>query len=82
LESAFVAALPKPRKTGLKQSEWAKSLERFNIDAKAIRSKHKLGVVGRAVVAYRLQKRLIERGYPADVVRQLLFAMILNAFVG
>ncbi len=43
---------------------------------------YRLGPVGRAVVAYRLQPRLLAMGYAPDVVRQILFSMVLHAFVG
>lgn len=83
LEEAFVRAIPKAKKNRVpSEADWALALEKFNAEARVIRAKFHLGVIGRAVAAYRLQPRLIARGYAPDVVRQLLFSMILSAFVG
>ena len=83
LESAFVGVLPSgKRRKPPTQAEWTTALERFNAEARLIRNQFHLGMIGRAVVAYRLQQRLMASGYPADVVRQLLFSMVLSAFVG
>lgn len=82
LEEAFVRSVPVGKKKPPSQAEWALALEKFNAEARSIRARYKLGVIGRALVAYRLQRRLMASGYAPDVVRQLLFSMILNAFVG
>lgn len=82
LEAAFNASKPKTRKTGAQALDWEQSLSRFNQEARAIRFRYRLGPLGRAVVAYRLQKSLIAKGHPPEVARQLVFSMILNAFVG
>lgn len=82
LENAFTAAIPKSRKSSTQQLEWEKSLNRFNQEARQIRVRYRLGPLGRAVVAYRLQKALMGKGHSPEVVRQLVFSMILNAFVG
>lgn len=83
LEAAFARSVPAgKKKKPPTQAEWAAALEKFNGEARVIRAQFHLGVIGRAVVAYRLQQRLMASGYPPDVVRQLLFSMILNAFVG
>lgn len=82
LEQAFSLSIPAGKKKLQSKADWAAALEKFNEKAKLIRSQYKLGVIGRALVAYRLQRHLIANGYPPNVVRQLLFSMILNAFVG
>lgn len=83
LEAAFMAVIPKPKRNKApSKADWALALEKFNSQAREVRGEYRLGVVGRAVVAYRLQPRLLANGYPSDVVRQILFAMVLNAFVG
>jgi hypothetical protein len=83
LESAFMAVIPKPKKNKApSKPEWALALEKFNVKAREVRSQYRLGLLGRAVVAYRLQPRLIAVGYTPDVVRQILFSMVLHAFVG
>ncbi len=83
LEDAFNRAIPKVKKNKLpSQAEWAQALEKFHGAARDVRERFHLGVIGRAVVAYRLQPRLLASGYSPQVVRQLLFSMVLNAFVG
>lgn len=83
LEAAFMAVVPKPKKNKPPgKAEWAQALEQFNTKAREVRARHHLGLLGRAIVAYRLQPRLIAAGYAPDVVRQILFSMVLHAFVG
>ena len=83
LESAFMAVIPKPKKNKApSKTEWALALEKFNAQAREVRTKYRLGLLGRAMVAYRLQPRLLAAGYGPDVVRQILFSMVLHAFVG
>lgn len=83
LESAFLAVIPKPKKNKPpSKAEWALALEKFNAQARDIRIQYRLGLIGRAVVAYRLQPRLLATGCAPDVVRQILFSMVLHAFVG
>jgi hypothetical protein len=82
LEEAFIQSIPTGKKKLPTKADWAVALEKFNGEARSIRVRYRLGMIGRALVAYRLQRRLIANGHPPDVVRQLLFSMILNAFVG
>ncbi len=83
LESAFMAVVPKSKKNKAPgKAEWALAMEQFNGRAREVRDRYSLGLLGRAVVAYRLQPRLIAAGYAPDVVRQILFSMVLHAFVG
>jgi hypothetical protein len=82
LEEAFTRSIPTGKKKPPSKADWALALEKFNGEARLIRARYKLGVIGRSLVAYRLQRRLMANGYPPEVVRQLLFSMILNAFVG
>lgn len=57
-------------------------LTKFFEAARAEREQHRLGVIGRARVAFALQQRLLAAGYPAPLVKQVLFAMLVSAFVG
>lgn len=57
-------------------------LRRFYEVARAEREQQRLGVIGRARVAFGLQQRLFEAGYPPVLVKQVLFAMLMSAFVG
>lgn len=83
LENAFLAVVPKPKKNKAPaKAEWALALEKFNTQARSIRTQYRLGFLGRAIVAYRLQPSLLAAGYAPDVVRQILFSMVLHAFVG
>ena len=83
LETAFLAVVPKPHKNKTPtKAEWTKALDKFNAQAIAIRAQYRLGPIGRAIVAYRLQPRLLAAGYTQEVVRQILFSMVLHAFVG
>ncbi len=82
LESAFMAVIPKPKKNKApSKAEWALALEKFNVKAREVRTQYHLGPLGRAIVAYRLQPHLLAVGYAPDVVRQILFSMVLHAFV-
>ncbi|HJW54950.1 MAG TPA: hypothetical protein VJ577_06740 [Burkholderiaceae bacterium] len=46
------------------------------------RRRHGLGLIGRARVAFGLQQRLLQAGYPPPLVKQVLFAMLTTVFVG
>ena len=39
---------------------------------------HRLGIIGRARVAFGVQQRLLAAGYPPTVVKQVLFAMLAS----
>lgn len=56
-------------------------LRRLYEAALAEREKHGLGMIARARVAFYLQKRLLAAGYPPPLVRQLLFSLLVAAFV-
>jgi hypothetical protein len=60
----------------------AAALKTFYEEARRERLSHGLGVFGRARVALALQQRLLSAGYPAALVKQVLFAMLTAAFVG
>lgn len=58
------------------------ALQKFYETARNERQRHRLGVIGRARVAFGLQQRLLQAGYPAPIVKQVLFAMLASVFVG
>ena len=60
----------------------AAALKKFYAAADAARRSHRLGMIGRARVAFDLQQRLLAAGYPAPLVKQVLFALLSSAFVG
>jgi hypothetical protein len=66
----------------LSEKEVQIGLRRFYAAAKDERRKYRLGVIGRARVAFGLQQRLLNAGYPPQLVKQVLFAMLSSAFVG
>ncbi len=59
-----------------------RGVQQFLELARAERLKHQLGIIGRARVALGLQQRLLQTGYPAALIKQVLFAMLASAFVG
>ncbi len=81
LLAAFHRSIP-PKKQRMSEQDWAKALGRFHDEARAIRQRLSLGVIGRARSAFLLQQTLLDQGFPADVVRKLVFALVLNAFTG
>ena len=82
LEDAFRKIVPRTRKKATSEAEWAEGLKRFYAEAKVIRQRYSLGVIGRARAGYRLQQQLAAAGYPPQVVRQVVFSLLLNAFTG
>ena len=91
LSDAFRAAVPlhpvgskgKKRPTDKEiASATELGLEKFYEAARQERKRHRLGIVARARVAFLLQQRLLAAGYPAPLVKQVLFAMLISAFVG
>jgi hypothetical protein len=71
----------KGKKT-LRAEDFVEPLKRFHDRARALRAEHRLGVLGRARVVLNLQHRLSVVGYPNDMTRQVLFSLVLAAFVG
>jgi hypothetical protein len=57
-------------------------LKQFYAFALAERQRHRLGVIARARVAFNLQQSLLQAGYSAELVKQVLFAMLTSAFIG
>ncbi|MGZ4957168.1 MAG: hypothetical protein ACXWAT_15170 [Methylobacter sp.] len=79
--------IEKPKRGKRPSSDEIKStsetaLARFYEVARQERRTHRLGVIGRARVAFGLQQRLLEAGYPSPLVKQVLFAMLMLVFVG
>lgn len=70
------------RKTGKDRQALANKLERFYAEAREQRRELRLGIIGRARLAFALQQRLLAAKYPADLVKQVLFALLAAAFVG
>ncbi len=82
LEEAFLSSAPTNKKKRLSEEAWANSLTKFHAAASEIRRRFSLGLLGRARAAYLLQQRLIAAGFQADVVRKVVFSLILNSFSG
>lgn len=88
---AFHAAVPLPEapaKGGKKLSEKEirrqvdAGLANFYAVARTERERSRLGLIGRARVAFDVQQRLLTAGYAPPLVKQVLFAMLVSAFVG
>lgn len=58
-----------------------RGLARFYEIARDERKRRRLGLIGRARVAFDLQGRLLAAGYPPNVVKQVLFSLLMSAFV-
>lgn len=58
------------------------ALKRFFDAARAARARHRLGIIGRARVAFALQQHLLAAGYSPALVKQVLFSMLAAVFVG
>ena len=58
------------------------ALNKFYAAAQRERLHHRLGIIGRARLAFALQQGLLKAGYPSSLVKQVLFAMLASAFVG
>lgn len=74
----------KPGKKGREELEKTseKAMAEFFSLAEAERQSHRLGVIARARVAWYLQQRLLQLGYASPLVKQVLFALLISAFVG
>lgn len=80
LAEAFFRSAPGNGKKRLSETEWTNSLKKFYRAASEIRRRYSLGFLGRAIVAYRFQKRLLAAGFQADTVRKVVFSLVLNSF--
>lgn len=82
LEDAFFRSIPANARRRLSEEEWTKSLGKFHEGAREIRKRNALGIFGRAHAAYLLQQRLIAAGLSGDIVRKVVFALIMSSFSG
>lgn len=73
----------KARKTAkLSEAQIGQSLDRFYKEARAVRIRRGLGLISRARVIRYLERRMIGAGYEGDLVKKVVFALILYAFIG
>lgn len=82
LEAAFFRSAPANNKKTASEDDWSVALKKFHAQAKEIRRHHALGILGRARLAYLLQQRLMAKGMPAEVVRKVVFALVMSSFTG
>ncbi len=80
LTEAFIRSVPTNPKKRVTETDWAMALKKFHREAADIREKFSLGFFGRALATYRFQKRLLADGIDADIVRKVVFSLVLNAF--
>ena len=82
LAEAFFRSMPaNKQKKRLSEADWSLGLQKFHREANEIRKRYSLGPLRRAVVAYHFQKRLLIAGFEADLVRKVVFSLVVNAFV-
>lgn len=67
---------------GEKERQVEVGLQQLYAAAAIARQERRLGVIGRARVAFSLQDKMVRAGYPPALVRQVLFALLASAFVG
>lgn len=82
LAEAFFKAVPANQKKKISEAQWSVALQKFQLEAKQISVRMSLGPLTRAMAAYHFQKRLIRAGFDTDVVRKVVFSLVLNSFVG
>lgn len=80
LNTAFAKCVPIKRSQRMSEAEWTRSLQKFHLEAKAIRKRFALGPIGRALATYHFQKRLVGAGFDVATVRKVVFSLVLNAF--
>ena len=66
-------------KSRLSKTDIDQRLKRFYGEARAERQRNRFWVIGWARVVFKLQKRLLHAGYPAEMISKLLLAMILTS---
>jgi hypothetical protein len=82
LLAAFSRVVPSSKKGRMSEQDWTVAIEKFHGEAREIRRRLSLGILARARSAFMLQQRLLAAGIPADVVRKLVFTLVLNVFSG
>lgn len=58
------------------------ALDRLGGEMRKLRSQHRLGLIESARLMLELQSRLFAAGYPPEVVRSLVFSMVMQLFTG
>ena len=66
----------------LKPADIDGALDKLYGKARELRHTHRPGVVARARIILALQRRFHAAGYSAEMTREVLFSLILTAFVG
>lgn len=87
LFEAFRGCVPPPEQWQApskkhKAEEIARSLDKLYDKARELRRQHRPGVLARARIVLALQRQMLAAGYPGDMSREVLFSLILSAFVG
>lgn len=80
LAEAFFRAAPADKRKRISEADWANSLKKFHREAKEIRRRYALGFLARATAAYHFQRRLLAAGIPVDIVRKVVFSLVLSSF--
>ncbi len=87
LFAVFCSCVPAPEQSKnpirrLKPEQVGSALDKLYGKAKELRRTHRLGVLARARIVLALQRRFHAAGYPPEMTREVLFSLIMAAFVG
>lgn len=80
LTEAFFRSAPSAKRKRVNEAEWVQALSKFHREAQEIRHRYALGFLMRALVAYQFQRRLLALGFAPDIVRKVVFSVVLNSF--
>lgn len=80
LAQAFFRSVPANKKKRIGEADWSLALQKFHREARDIRTQFSLGPLGRAMATYDFQKQLLAAGFAPDIVRKVVFSLVLNAF--
>lgn len=78
----FQKTLPKPQRGKAKPEAVQAAMEKFYEEVRQERQRRKFGFLARARLAFILQRKLLEAGYAPELVRQVLFSVLVIALVG
>lgn len=79
MAEAFYRSAPTVGKKRVSETDWINALKKFHGEAKVIRQRYALGLLSRAMVAYQFQRKLIAAGFAPDLVRKVVFSVVLSS---
>jgi hypothetical protein len=72
----------KSKKRTLSQKEISSGLESFYAEVRNVRIKYRLGIIARARLVRFLQIAMLKAGYDGEMVRNIIFSLILSSLIG